>query len=66
MTGHIPSAHDPRALALYEGTTLLGRIVKHDGSVFLFGADGTLIGEYRTQREAMRALPSANSCEGHA
>jgi hypothetical protein len=32
-----------------------------DGAYFAFDVDNVLIGEYATQREAMRALPAANT-----
>jgi hypothetical protein len=52
----IPNPHTPGALAVSDGTTCIGHIV-HAGSYFAFDADDILIGEYATQREAMRAIP---------
>jgi hypothetical protein len=57
---NIPNPHAPGALAVTDGTTCIGHIV-HDGAYFAFGVDNILIGEYTTQREAMLALPAANT-----
>jgi hypothetical protein len=53
----IPHAHAPEALAVTDGQDCIGHIVARDGSYFAFGADDILLGEFSTQREAMRALP---------
>ena len=39
------------------GTTTIGYVAEHDGSFFAFDLNQELIGEYETQREAMRAIP---------
>jgi hypothetical protein len=56
----IPNPRTPGALAVTDGTTCIGYIV-HDDTYFAFDADNVLIGEYATQREAMRAMPAANT-----
>jgi len=58
---YIPSARMAHALAVTDGGTCIGRIVAHDGSYFAFGTDVVLLGEFSTQREAMRALPAAKA-----
>jgi hypothetical protein len=45
-----------RAL-LTDGTTTVGFVVEDDNSFFGFDRNGVLIGEYPTQRDAMRAIP---------
>jgi hypothetical protein len=40
---------------------LAGYICVREGGVFAFLPDGSLLGEYRTQQEAVRALPSVNA-----
>jgi hypothetical protein len=57
----IPHAHAPGALAVTDGGTCIGRIVVRDGSYFAFETDNVLVGEFATQREAMRALPAAKA-----
>ena len=47
------------ALAVTDGTTLIGHIVARDGSYFAFRPDDSLLGEFATQSEAVRALPAA-------
>jgi hypothetical protein len=55
----IPPAHSAGALTVTDGTVKVGSIVIWDGSYFSFGADETLLGEFKFQREAMRAIPVA-------
>jgi len=60
MTGGaiiIPTADDPAALAVTDGSVFVGSIVERDGSFFSFDANGTLIGEYATRSAAMRSPP---------
>ena len=57
MNIKIPNAHVPEALAVTDGQDCIGHIVARDGSYFAFGADDILLGEFSTQREAMRAIP---------
>jgi hypothetical protein len=58
---NIPSTHDRDALTVTDGTFLAGYICVREGGVFAFLPDGSLLGEYRTQQEAVRALPSVNA-----
>lgn len=54
----IPSANNPGALSVTDGTIAVGTVVPSgDGSFFSFGVDEILIGEYRTLPEAARSLP---------
>jgi hypothetical protein len=55
----IPSAHAPGALAVTDGSMFIGSIVTTDGSFFAFDATGVLVGEFATQRQAVRAIPKA-------
>lgn len=55
----IPSVRN--AMAVTIGTTTIGYVAEHDGSFFAFDLNQELIGEYETQREAMRAIPRATS-----
>ena len=59
----IPNPNSPHALAVTDGTTTVGAIVPHDGSYFAFDVDDVLVGEYATQREAMRAIGSCENRE---
>jgi hypothetical protein len=61
MTAPRISPAAPRALALYEGSTMLGTIVERDGKFSLYDIDGRLIGTYPTQIAAMRAIPGVAS-----
>jgi hypothetical protein len=40
-----------------DGHETCGYIIPHDGAFFSFDIDGTLLGEFKTQREATRAIP---------
>jgi hypothetical protein len=51
------------ALAVTDGAATAGYIVKLDGSYFAYSADQILIGEYSTQRAAMRAIPTRENME---
>jgi hypothetical protein len=51
------------ALAVTDGHFTAGYVVKLDGSYFAYGADEVLIGEYSTQRAAMRAIPTRKNTE---
>lgn len=53
----IPSPADPGALSVSDGAIHLGWVVPSDGSFFAFNYRAKLIGEYRTQLEASRAIP---------
>jgi hypothetical protein len=53
----IPSYRAANALAVYDGTTVLGYVVERDGSHFSFDQDGTLIGEFASRTLAMRSIP---------
>jgi hypothetical protein len=53
----IPKADTPGALQVSDGSETVGSIVVIDSSYFSFDVEHVLIGEFRTQREAMRAIP---------
>ena len=55
---HIPDPNCSDALTVSDGTATAGTIVERDGSYFAFDAAGTLIGEFKTRAQAMRAVPS--------
>ena len=55
----IPNTNASSALAIYDGTIRVGTVVPHDGSYFAFDAVNDLIGEYQTQHQAVRTIPSA-------
>ncbi len=54
----IPDPRAPGALTVTDGHEHVGTVVPCDGSFFAFGTDNVLIGEYRSQAEAMRAIPN--------
>jgi hypothetical protein len=54
----------PDSLAVTDGTTLIGHIVARDGSYFAFRPDDSLLGEFATQGEAVRAFPAADASTG--
>ena len=53
----IPKADTPGALFVSDGTDPVGSIVVIDSSYFAFDLEHILIGEFASQREAMRAIP---------
>ena len=55
----VPRVNAPGALSVTDGTIFIGRIVVQDGSYFAFSTDDSLLGEFATQSEAVRALPAA-------
>lgn len=59
----IPDPLAPDSLTVTDGHEMVGTIVRRDGSHFAFDADGTLIGEYATRAEAMRALPNSPTAQ---
>jgi hypothetical protein len=59
MSSRIPKANAPGALHVSDGADACGTIVERDGSFFTFDIDGVLVGEYPSQREAVRACPPA-------
>jgi hypothetical protein len=54
----IPRANAPDALTVTDGEMCVGHIVAHGDSFFAFRPDGTLYGEFASQREAVRSLPA--------
>lgn len=57
----IPSQHAAGALSVHDGVVFVGTVVDGEGSFFSFDRDGVLLGEYRSQAEAMRIIPKAAS-----
>ncbi len=57
--GATPNAHTPGAMFVTDGQEVAGSLVVRDRSFFAFGADGVLIGEFESQREAIHAIPKA-------
>ncbi len=53
----IPDPNSPGALSVSDGTTTVGTVVERDHSFFAFDADGTLLGEFRSRRQALRSIP---------
>jgi hypothetical protein len=63
----IPHPHVANALSVTDGTETVGFLVASDGSFFSFDRDAVLIGEFATQRQAMRAIPaSVGNADGRA
>jgi hypothetical protein len=58
----IPNPHKaPDALSVTDGAVTAGRIVQQDGSFFAFDANFVLLGEYQTQRAAVRSIPAVRT-----
>jgi hypothetical protein len=57
----IPRADAPDALSVSDGAVTCGSVVERDGAFFAFDTNGTLVGEYGSQREAVRAIPPESS-----
>jgi hypothetical protein len=54
----IPNPHTARdVLSVSDGAVTIGFIIVRDGSHFAFDDSGTLIGEFETQRAAVRSIP---------
>jgi hypothetical protein len=49
--------HAANALSITSGHETIGFVVEHDKSFFAFNAEGILLGEYQTQRAAVRSIP---------
>ena len=63
----IPNPRVANALRVADGTETVGFPVESDGAFFSFERDGVLIGEFATQRQAMRAIPaSVGNADGRA
>jgi hypothetical protein len=57
----------PHVANVTDGTETVGFLVASDGSFFSFDRDAVLIGEFATQRQAMRAIPaSVENADGRA
>jgi hypothetical protein len=59
----IPDPHTDSASAVTDGAVMVGRIVQQDGSFFAFDANFVLLGEYRTLRAAIRAIPKTEATD---
>jgi hypothetical protein len=53
-----PSLNSPNTLAVHDGQTRIGSIVKQDGEFFAFDAAGRCLGAFDTQIEAARKIPA--------
>ncbi len=53
-------------MAVTIGTKTIGYVAEHDGSYFAFDLSEELIGEYKTQHEAVRAIPKTMRLRGQA
>jgi hypothetical protein len=64
----IPNPHTAaNTLSVADGTETVGFLVASDGSFFSFDRDSVLLGEYPTQRQAVRAIPAeAGITDGRA
>jgi hypothetical protein len=60
MKNKIPTANAPNSLTVTDGGTCVGFIVTHGDSYLAFRPDGSLYGEFGSQREAVRSLPVIN------
>jgi hypothetical protein len=56
-----PKLNVNTALAVTDGQTTSGYIMKCGSAFYSYGADHVLIGEFRTQAEASRAIPVAST-----
>jgi hypothetical protein len=61
MKTKIPAA----SLAVYDGRTHIGYVAAHGDSYSAFRPDGSLYGEFASQREAVRSLPTIKSHEAN-
>jgi hypothetical protein len=61
MKNTIPTANAPGSLAVTDGGTCVGYVVAHGDSYSAFRPDGSLYGEFASQREAVRSLPTINA-----
>jgi len=59
MKTKIPAANTP--IAVTDGQTCVGYVVAHRDSYSAFRPDGSLYGEFASQREAVRSLPTINA-----
>jgi hypothetical protein len=50
--------------AVYDGAALAGFIVERAGEFTAFNADNKLLGTFKTQRDASRAIPLASTPRG--
>jgi hypothetical protein len=64
-SGGIPRATASDALRVFEDWNFVGYVVERDRSWFSFNADGTLMGEFYSFREAVRAIPRRIRAEVH-
>ena len=53
----IPKHTAPDALSVSDGAATVGYVVERNGSFFSFDDSGTLLGEFKTQRAAVRSIP---------
>jgi hypothetical protein len=53
----IPRATASDAMRVFQDQNFIGCVIERDGSWFSFDADGILIGEFRSFRESVRAIP---------
>jgi hypothetical protein len=51
------------ALAVADGHVTVGYVIAQDGSYFAYGADQVLIGEFKSQRAAMKSIPTKENTE---
>jgi hypothetical protein len=59
----IPRAHGPGSLTVTDGLFVAGTVVPFEGTYFAFDTSGTLIGEFDSRVEAVRALPNGGRDE---
>jgi hypothetical protein len=61
MKNKIPTRTQPGSLTVTDGGTCVGYVVAHGDSYSAFRPDGSLYGEFASQREAVRSLPTINA-----
>jgi hypothetical protein len=50
----------------YDGTTFIGWVTAHEGTFSAFDPAGTLIGEFESQQDATRTLPTISDTIGES
>jgi hypothetical protein len=53
----------PDALSISDGHETIGYCIARDGSFFAFDVNFVLLGEFRSQREAVRSIPKLAKTE---
>jgi hypothetical protein len=59
-----PSSPPAPALAVYDGHDFIGTVVESDGQFRAFDAHNRILGNFKSRRDAMRAIPIPVPTEG--